>query len=109
LGLKKKESAWQVFNVGCGKPISILEVAKLLIANYGIEVKIDITGNFRVGDIRHNFADLKKINNILGFYPKVSFENGISEFCKWVNNQNHIERDKYDFALKEMKEKGLFK
>ena len=70
--------------------------------------KIIITANYRLGDIRDNYADLTKIRNKLGFEPKVSFKDGISKFVKWVNLQEASE-DKFSKSIEEMKEKGLYK
>jgi len=67
-----------------------------------------ITGNFRLGDIRHNYADLSKAKEILGFMPNYNFDTGVSKFVEWVNAQT-IKDDKYSSSIKEMKEKGLFK
>ena len=67
-----------------------------------------ITGNFRIGDIRHNYADLSKTKEILGFMPNYDFDRGVSKFVDWVNAQP-IKDDQYIASIKEMREKGLFK
>ncbi|MFH4146293.1 NAD-dependent epimerase/dehydratase family protein, partial [Acinetobacter baumannii] len=72
LGLEKEEANNQVFNVGTGIATSVLTVADQLVKNYNIDVPITISGNYRLGDIRHNYADLSKIKKYLGFEPKVS-------------------------------------
>ena len=108
LGIEKEEAAGHTFNVGTGIPIDVLTVANTLMEKYNLEVPLTISGNYRLGDIRHNFADITKINNVLGFKPRWSFGDGISEFVKWVNNQE-IQEDKYDESIKEMKSKGLYK
>ncbi|PRD37401.1 UNVERIFIED_CONTAM: wbiB, partial [Trichonephila clavipes] len=87
LGIEKAEANNQVFNVGTGVPVDVLTVAKNLIKNYNIEVPISISGNYRLGDIRHNFADLTKIKSLLGFNPQVNFESGLKKFTDWVNTQ----------------------
>jgi len=84
------------------------KVAQQLIKNYGIEIPLEISGQYRKGDIRHNFADITLIKDQLGFEPKVDFETGITTFCNWVNEQALTE-DKYEFSLNEMKAKGLIK
>ena len=63
---------------------------------------------YRLGDIRHNYADVSKIYEMLGFKAKVSFSEGIKEFVKWVETQE-VTEDMYESSLNEMKEKGLFK
>lgn len=108
LGLEKEEANNQVFNVGTGVATDVIEVATGLSKNYGVEVPITISGNYRLGDIRHNFADLTKINLMLGFEPKVSFEQGLKKFTDWVNTQE-IQEDKYQQSIDEMKSKGLYK
>lgn len=107
-GLVSNSANGEVFNVGTGVPTDVLTVAKTLISSYGIEVPIQISGNYRIGDIRHNFADLSKIKKILGFQPKFSFEEGIRHFTDWVNTQE-ISQSNYEDSINEMKTKGLLK
>ena len=107
-GLETKEADGHVFNVGTGVQTDVLEVCDELYNNYGKTPKIKISGNYRLGDIRHNFADMTKAREILHFTPAVSFKEGIAQFCSWVKGQD-IEADGYEKSLTEMKEKGLFK
>jgi dTDP-L-rhamnose 4-epimerase len=108
LGLEKEEANGGVFNVGTGEPTDVITVAGELIKNYGSDTKMNITGNYRLGDIRHNFADLNKIKKVLGFTPAYNFETGIKKFTDWVLTQE-VEESKYEDSIAEMKEKGLFK
>ena len=108
LGLEKEEANNQVFNVGTGVATNVLTVANELVKNYGVDVSINVSGNYRLGDIRHNYADLTKINKLLGFNPKVSFEEGLKKFAEWVNTQE-VQEDKYQKSIEEMKAKGLYK
>ena len=108
LGLEKEEANNQVFNVGTGVAKNVLTVANELVKNYGLDVAINVSGNYRLGDIRHNYADLTKINKLLGFSPKVSFEAGLKSFAEWVNTQE-VQEDKYQKSIDEMKVKGLYK
>lgn len=108
LGIEKEEANNQIFNVGTGHPTDVITVAKSLIGNYGIDVPIVISGNYRLGDIRHNYADLTKIKAKLGFSPKFSFEQGLKKFTDWVNKQD-VQQDNYSKSIEEMKTKGLFK
>ena len=39
---------------------------------------------YRVGDIRHCFADITKIERVFGFRPQRSFEAGMGELIHWV-------------------------
>jgi dTDP-L-rhamnose 4-epimerase len=108
LGIEKIEANNGVFNVGTGEAIDVITVANQLIKNYCINTKVNISGNYRLGDIRHNFADLTKITNVLGFKPMYNFEMGIKKFTDWVLTQEILE-SKYEVSISEMKEKGLFK
>ena len=108
LGIEKEEADFEVFNVGSGKGTTVLEVAESLKKYYQFDINIKISGNFRLGDIRHNVADLSKIENKLGFYPKVDFQSGIRQFAGWVNQQV-IQHDYYSQSIQELKDKGLFK
>lgn len=108
LGIEKEEANGEVFNVGTGVATDVLTVANSLIKAYNIEVPVKVTGSFRLGDIRHNFADMSKIAKRLGFAPQVFFEEGISKFSNWVLEQE-IQEDKLGVSLDEMKKKGLLK
>jgi len=108
LGIEKEEANYQVFNVGLGEAVDVLRVANTLRQAYGADVEISVSGNYRLGDIRHNYADLTKILTRLGFEPKVSFEEGIARFTAWVNQQE-VQQDTYEKSVEEMKAKGLYK
>lgn len=107
-GIEVPEAAGHVFNVGTGVATDVLTVAKTLMKSYGIEVSLRVSGNYRLGDIRHNFADITLAKKILGFEPKVDFATGIARFAEWVNGQE-IQEDKYESSIEEMKQKGLYK
>jgi dTDP-L-rhamnose 4-epimerase len=108
LGLENENANFNVYNVGTGQQTDVLSIANTLVHLYQSKVPINITGNFRLGDIRHNYADLTKIKNELNFKPKYQFEKGISEFIKWVNTQE-IKENKYSSSIEELKERGLLK
>jgi len=108
LALEKKEANNQIFNVGSGVATSVTEVANLLKSLYNSDVKISVTGKYRLGDIRHNYADLSKIKNALGFSPKFDFLTGITSFVNWVKTQEVME-DKYEISIQELENKGLIK
>lgn len=108
LGIEKAEANGHVFNIGTGVATDVLTVANTLMEKYGIEVPITVSGNYRLGDIRHNFADISLAKDLLGFQPKWSFSEGISQFTKWVNEQG-IQEDKYEASIEEMQKKGLYK
>ena len=108
LGIEKDAADGEVFNVGTGVATDVISVATNLIKNYGVDVPLTISGYYRLGDIRHNYADLTKIKSKLGFEPKYSIEAGLKEFTNWVNTQE-VEKDNYQKSIDEMKAKGLYK
>ena len=101
-------AANEVFNVGAGTPVDVMTVARTLVRLLGTEVPISVSGNFRIGDIRHNYACLQKAKNLLGFTPQFDFEAGIRLFCDWVKTQGPVQSD-YEGSIAEMKQKGLLK
>lgn len=107
-GMKVPEANGHVFNVGTGIATDVLTVAQTLCKHYGIDVPLKVSGNYRLGDIRHNYADISLARQVLGFKPKWSFSDGIEQFCNWVNQQD-VEEDNYDASIEEMKAKGLYK
>jgi dTDP-L-rhamnose 4-epimerase len=108
MGLESRSMEWEVYNVGSGQPVSVLTVAETLRSVYNSNVGIKVTGNYRLGDIRHNFADLSKISEKLGFSPSVNFSEGITRFANWVDEQR-IETDNLDASLNEMTARNLYR
>lgn len=108
LGLTVPGVSGNAFNIGTGVATDVLTVANTLKKYYGIDVPITVSGNYRLGDIRHNFADITKARKLLGFEPRWSFDKGIEQFCRWVDSQP-IQQDNYEASIEEMKQKGLYK
>ena len=97
-----------VFNVGSGVATDVLTIATTLQRLLAGAVPIEVSGQFRLGDIRHNIADLSKAREILGFEPTVSMEEGLHRFVDWVKGESvHI--DRYEQSIAELLAKGLFK
>ena len=108
LGIEKSEADYFSLNVGSGVSTDVLTVANTLKKLYQSDVNVNVTGNYRLGDIRHNFADITLIRKHLGFEPKFNFDEGISLFTDWVKEQE-IKESRYEESLSEMKAKGLYK
>jgi dTDP-L-rhamnose 4-epimerase len=106
--LMRDEANGEVFGIGSGVATDVMTVAKALVRQYGADVAINVTGAFRIGDIRHNYADLSKAARLLGFTPKVTFDEGIAQFTAWVNEQA-VQTDTYELSIAEMKKRGLYK
>lgn len=108
LGIEKEEANGEIFNVGTGKAIPVSVVADLLVKYYGATVPVKVSGNYRLGDIRHNYADTSKIEKLLSFKPEYDFETGLQRFTNWVNSQQ-VQQSKYEDSINEMRSKGLLK
>lgn len=107
-GLEKDDADFEVFNVGYGKSIDVKTIAEILKNKYKSNVNILINGFYRLGDIRHNFADITKIKAKLGFVPQYDFNTGIENFINWVNGQE-IQSDNYQKSIDELKMNDLLK
>ncbi len=108
LAIERDEANGEVINVGSGKTTPVLKVAESLVDLYRANADIGVSGDFRLGDIRHNVADLSKIGELLGFTPKIDFQEGLRRFTEWASTQE-CTHDRSDEACEEMKKKGLHK
>lgn len=106
--LESEKSSGRVYNVGTGESVDVMTVAQTLADEYSSSSKISVSGNYRVGDIRHNAADISLITKELGFIPKVSFGEGIKRFAAWVKG-SEIPPDRYEESIEEMRKKGLYR
>ena len=106
--IEKPDAANRVFNVGSGVSTNVATVAQLLVQAYRSNVSLRISGNFRVGDIRENFADLSLISEVLRYRPQISFDQGIKLFAQWVEGQS-VKADAYEQSIHELKLRGLYK
>lgn len=107
-GIEREMPLVDVFNVGSGKATDVLSIANALQQMLGKTVPVEISGQFRLGDIRHNFADLTKVRTALGFEPTISIEEGLRRFVAWVDREQ-VQEDRYEESLRELGAKGLLK
>lgn len=106
LALEKDDANGQVINVGSGNNYTISEIAERLAAVLDkAELAPQITGKYRVGDIRHCYADISLAQQILGFYPQVEFNSGLEELAAWLEGQ--IANDRVNEASAELAARGL--
>ncbi|MBM3240345.1 SDR family NAD(P)-dependent oxidoreductase [Candidatus Poribacteria bacterium] len=105
LAMNSDKANGQIFNVGTGKAVTILEIAELLLSAMQSNLKPEIVNKFRVGDIRHCVADISKIRETLGFEPKVSLNDGVKELVEWVKEQAAV--DEFEKASRELQERRL--
>jgi dTDP-L-rhamnose 4-epimerase len=106
LSLDTDAAAGQVLNVGSGESISVNEIAAKLAKVLGKEhLEPEVTGKYRVGDIRHCFADITRAEQVLGFRPQVAMEDGMAELAAWLEGQVAV--DSVDAAAAELAKRGL--
>jgi len=59
----------------------------MLARGLGKEIRPEVTGKYREGDIRHCVADISRARTLLGYEPKVKLADGIPELLEWVRQQ----------------------
>ena len=94
------------FNIGTGQSIAVAQVAAEIVQLLGSNSPLSITGAFRYGDIRHNFADMRKTTNAIGFVPRYEFRNGVQSFLTWAESQECCTIH-YQSSLREMRDRGF--
>lgn len=85
--VEQPSQAGLTLNVGAGRPTSVMEVARTLSRIMGSDIEPHVTGQYRLGDIRHNYADLGALRAIAGVQPLIGLQEGLSRFCAWVDRQ----------------------
>lgn len=106
LGLLTEGGNGCTLNVGSGYPTSVARIAFLLRQRLGGDGQMVVSGQYRIGDIRHGYADLSAIQAKLGFVPAVSLEDGLDRFVTWVRTQP-VEPDRLSRATEELLAHGL--
>lgn len=106
LALETDVGPFDVFNVGLGKPVSVMDVATKLVRTLGGTTQPHVTAEYRVGDIRHCYADLTHIEAKLGFRPQVDIDTGLERFVDWVRQQP-LPEDRLDQANEELRRHKL--
>jgi dTDP-L-rhamnose 4-epimerase len=105
LALDSPAADHDVFNVGTGRALTVLDVAHALARGIGVDIAPQMVNQFRAGDIRHCYADISKIRRTLGYEPRVRFEEGVHELVAWIRQEPA--KDRVDLAYRELAERGL--
>jgi dTDP-L-rhamnose 4-epimerase len=104
--LERDAAVGHAINIASGRDYSVLEIAERMAAALGQpRIAPEVTGKYRVGDIRHCFADISLARHALGFEPKVGFEEGMSELAGWLAGQQA--QDRVAEAREELAARGL--
>jgi dTDP-L-rhamnose 4-epimerase len=93
LALETPEAAGEVFNISSGIPMTVGDVASRTVRALGRPgLQPEITGKYRVGDIRHCFADVSRAKKVLGWRPRVTLEQGLEDLAAWLEGQSPTDR-----------------
>ena len=106
LALNNPQADGQIFNIGTGRPCSILELARHLAAKFGRSIWPQPSGQFRVGDVRHCFAEISKARELLGFEPHTLWPQGLENLLPSSSKSEGIPSSSADA---EMRQRGLIR
>ncbi|GLH68730.1 nucleoside-diphosphate-sugar epimerase [Geothrix rubra] len=93
-------------NVGSGVATTVAEVAEGIVRHLGSRSRIQVTGEFRIGDIRHNTADLTRVREQLGFTPTTAFQEDLEAFLDWAAEERPATGG-YARSLEELRSRRL--
>jgi dTDP-L-rhamnose 4-epimerase len=106
LALESPKAVGRALNIGSGRSSSVIEIAEALARVVGKPgLKPQITGKYRVGDIRHCFADISLARECLGYRPGIALEEGLVELAAWLKGQVAV--DRVESATRELAARGL--
>ena len=95
-----------VLNIGSGIPRRIGDVARTAARIAGRDdLEPDVTGQFRRGDVRHCTAEIERARRLLGFAPRVAWEDGLAELAAWARDAGAV--DGFAEADRELRTRGL--
>jgi dTDP-L-rhamnose 4-epimerase len=88
LAAERESAVGRAINVGSGSAVTVREIAATLAQVLGCEIEAEVTGRYRVGDIRHCFADIERARDLLGYAPRIGLERGMRELVAWLRTQD---------------------
>jgi dTDP-L-rhamnose 4-epimerase len=92
LALETEAAVGRAFNIGSGRPVTIAQVATLLADTLGVPIEPEITGECRIGDVRHCFPDISAARSVLGYQPQTQIEAGLAELVDWLKGRVAVDR-----------------
>lgn len=92
LACERKDADYQALNIGTGVSTTVNQIARLLAKGLDKEIRGEVTGQYREGDIRHCVADISQARSLLGYEPKVTLRDGVQELLGWVRRQTAQDR-----------------
>lgn len=105
LALEIEAAQDMVFNIGSGEAVTVCDVASRLSKVLGKNLEPEITGKYRVGDIRHCYPDVSQAQQVLGYKPKITLEEGMHDLAGWLERQTA--EDRFHEMRNELASRGL--
>lgn len=106
LALESSAARDEVFNIGGGGAYSVLEIAERLGLVLGKpQLRPQVNGSYRSGDIRNCFADISKAGRELGYRPRIALEAGLESLVGWL--EGRVDEDRSEAAENELRRHGL--
>ena len=105
LALEKENAKDLVFNIGSGETVTVTSVAERLAKVLGKHIEPEVSGNYRVGDIRHCFPNISRARSVLGYKPAFTLEQGMRELAEWLDRQTAD--DRFNEMRAELSARGL--
>jgi dTDP-L-rhamnose 4-epimerase len=105
LALEVEAAAGGVFNLASGEPLTIRAIADRAAEALGKSLAPELTGQYRVGDIRHCLADIGLARRVLGYQPKIALAAGLTELAEWLATQTAV--DRVDDMRAQLAQRGL--
>ncbi len=94
-------------NVGSGIGTPVIDIARKVVNYFGADSAVEVNGAFRLGDIRHNIADMDQLRALLNFTPSVDFDTGLKQFLDWAAGQEASTAAGYSKSVDELMRHGL--
>jgi dTDP-L-rhamnose 4-epimerase len=105
--LSSEAANGMAINVGTGQPSTILEIAETLAMALGTDIKPDVVGRFRQGDIRHCYADISLAEQTLGYRPQTRLADGMAQLVEWIRDESPAVSDLTGRSQSELEARGL--
>jgi dTDP-L-rhamnose 4-epimerase len=105
LALDARAAAGRALNIGSGRASTVRDIAAMVAGILGKPIEPEICGKYRVGDIRHCFADISEAGRVLGYEPRVALEDGLVELAAWLQDQ--AAEDRVAEASRALADRGL--
>ena len=79
----------EVFNIGLGRAISVIDIAKTISALFGAKEKFEFIHE-RFGQVQKHISSTEKAKSDLGFRPNMSFEDGLQKTIQWYQGNRPL-------------------